>query len=614
MNSISTFDITKYPLLDILKDIKTGRIQLPDFQRDWVWDDAHVRRVLASISMAYPIGAVMLLQQGNHHQGFKPRPLDGVTLQGPPAPGLLILDGQQRLTTLFMVLLSEQPVLIKDSRSNKRSRKWYYLDLKKALAPNTERSEAILAFPESKKLRAFGGELIDVSTPENEYAAGLFPLSKVFGFLEWRSKYSKYWQYDTSALELINALEMEVIKKFEHYQMPVIQLRESLPKEAVCQVFEDTNTSGCDLNFFDLMTASYCAGDFSLRDDWQQRETRLKSHKLLRLLRNTDFIQAVTLVATYARHQKALENGCPVDKLPAISCRRSSVLQLSTEEYMSWAESVTRGFEEAARFLHGQKIFDANDLAYPIQLAALAAIFTVSGEHSSLEMPRKMLSQWFWCGVFGEMYTVGTDARVARDLLEVSAWLSGGKLPSTNREANFTTSRLHAIRRRQGAVYKGLSVLLRREGAVDWSTGEEINDVLYFEEQIDSHHIFPVAWCRKQGIDPSKYNCLVNRTPLTAKTNRVLGGEAPSIYLKQFSSYGTCSSRVDEMLRSHAIDPTTLRRDDFEGFFAARTRALMKLIEEAMGKCLTVEPFQESVAGYKNGNGNGLGRSILVNN
>src|SRR4028118_107034 len=154
MNSISTFDITKYPLLDVLKDIKTGRIQLPDFQRDWVWDDAHVRRVLASISMAYPIGAVMLLQQGNNHLSFKPRLLDGVTLQRPPAPGLLILDGQQRLTTLFMVLLSEQPVLIKDSNGNKRSRKWYYLDLKKALDPNIERSEAIIAFPESKKLRA----------------------------------------------------------------------------------------------------------------------------------------------------------------------------------------------------------------------------------------------------------------------------------------------------------------------------------------------------------------------------------------------------------------------------------------------------------------------------
>ncbi|MEW6498324.1 MAG: DUF262 domain-containing protein [Cyanobacteriota bacterium] len=188
MNSISTFDITKYPLLDILKDIKTGRIQLPDFQRDWVWDDAHIRRVLASISQAYPIGAMMLLQQGNHHQAFKPRLLDGVTLQHPPFPGLLVLDGQQRLTTLFMVLLSEQPVLIKDLNSNKRSRKWYYLDLKKALDPNTERSEAIIAFPESKKLRTFGGELIDVSTLDREYATGLFPLSKVFGFLEWRSR------------------------------------------------------------------------------------------------------------------------------------------------------------------------------------------------------------------------------------------------------------------------------------------------------------------------------------------------------------------------------------------------------------------------------------------
>lgn len=63
MNSISTFDITKYPLLDVLKDIKTGRIQLPDFQRDWVWDDLRVRRLLSSISLAYPVGAVMLLQQ-----------------------------------------------------------------------------------------------------------------------------------------------------------------------------------------------------------------------------------------------------------------------------------------------------------------------------------------------------------------------------------------------------------------------------------------------------------------------------------------------------------------------------------------------------------------------
>jgi uncharacterized protein with ParB-like and HNH nuclease domain len=86
MNSISTFDITKYPLLDVLKDIKAGRIQLPDFQRDWVWDDSRVRRLLSSISLAYPIGAVMLLQQENSQVRFKPRVVDGTLLQQPLLP------------------------------------------------------------------------------------------------------------------------------------------------------------------------------------------------------------------------------------------------------------------------------------------------------------------------------------------------------------------------------------------------------------------------------------------------------------------------------------------------------------------------------------------------
>ena len=128
MDSISTFDITKYPLFDVMKDIKIGRIQLPDFQRDWVWDDSHVRRLLASISLAYPIGAVMMLQQGIERRQFKPRLLNGVPTTATQTPNLLVLDGQQRLTTSFMVLLSEQPVVIKDPKSQKLTTKWYYPD------------------------------------------------------------------------------------------------------------------------------------------------------------------------------------------------------------------------------------------------------------------------------------------------------------------------------------------------------------------------------------------------------------------------------------------------------------------------------------------------------
>jgi hypothetical protein len=148
---------------------------------------------------------------------------------------------------------------------------------------------------------------------------------------------------------------------------------------------------------------------------------------------------------------------------------------------------------------------------------------------------------------------------------------------------------------------------------VDWSTGEEINDVLYFEQKVESHHIFPVSWCRKHDIDPKKYNCLVNRTPLSAKTNKKIGSKAPSVYLKEFERSGTSPEKLDDMLRSHAIEPEFLRQDDFEGFFAARTKALMELIGKAMGKPLIIEPFEPSVAEYKNGNGNSLHPAIVTN-
>ena len=150
--------------------------------------------------------------------------------------------------------------------------------------------------------------------------------------------FPSYWQYDSQKLELLDTLESELLKKFEHYQIPVIQLRDSLPKEAVCQVFEDTNTAGCDLNVFDLMSSSYCVGDFSLRDDWKSREARFQSFKVLRNVRNTDFMQAVTLVAGYVRRIEAANQGWNLDKLPGVSCGRSEVLKLTKEEYTSsWA-------------------------------------------------------------------------------------------------------------------------------------------------------------------------------------------------------------------------------------------------------------------------------------
>ena len=112
---MSTFDSTKTALGILLDDIISGKLQLPDFQRGWVWDDEHIRSLLVSIARSFPIGAVMLLETGGEVR-FQVRPVEGVTLPVDKKPERLILDGQQRLTSLTQVLKLRQPVETRDEK------------------------------------------------------------------------------------------------------------------------------------------------------------------------------------------------------------------------------------------------------------------------------------------------------------------------------------------------------------------------------------------------------------------------------------------------------------------------------------------------------------------
>ena len=74
---MTTFDSTKASLTDLLREITEGKIQLPDFQRGWVWDDNHIRDLLVSIGRSFPIGAIMLLKAGGEVR-FQTRPVEGL--------------------------------------------------------------------------------------------------------------------------------------------------------------------------------------------------------------------------------------------------------------------------------------------------------------------------------------------------------------------------------------------------------------------------------------------------------------------------------------------------------------------------------------------------------
>lgn len=596
MNSISTFDINKEPLLDLLRDIKQGKIQLVDFQRSWCWDEERIERVIASVSLGFPVGAVMLLQQGNPDIKFKPRLVEGMTLDNPPVPTALILDGQQRLTSLFMSLLSDQPVWIDRGKRYSPAQRWYYIDIHKALDyPHTDRRDAIFGLTANKKLYRPGESSVDCSTPEKEFESGLFPVSQVFNFAQWREQYCEYWNYDRQKLALIGQFEATVIKKFEHYQMGLFVLRAELPKEAVCYIFEENNKQQCELTHFDLLTSAFAATEFNLRQDWIQREQRLSTHRVLRLLKATDFLQAIALIVNYQRRTEALHQGGDPDRLPAVVCNRQDVLRLDLTQYQRWAEPITQSFEAVARFLHSQAIFDADDLPYPMQLVVMVPLFVILGETVKLDWVRQPIEQWFYCGAASGIYSRSREATAAKDLIEIPQWLKGGEVPATIKEAHLPAERLQNLINSTGATYRAVTALLRRDGALDFLSGEPITAARYFQERIENHHIFPQEWCKQQGIPRSRYNSIVNKTPLTAKTNKLLGGKAPSEYLAQLEGRGISRQRMDEILRSHLIEPETLRNDDFDSFFQARTKALLAMMSKVMAKSSTVEVSKDQL-------------------
>ena len=268
-----------------------------------------------------------MLETGNPAVRFKHRLLEGVVLNQPHKPEQLILDGQQRITSLFQVLLSENPVTTKDGRG-KEIHRWYYIDITKALDPNADREEAIISVPGDRIVRNFRGDILaDYSTIEKECAAEVFPLQLVFDTLGQNSWMQNYLQLEPTNIQ--NRLTrwsnfvQEVIQPYQQYQIPIILLTKETPREAVCQVFEKVNTGSVFLTVFELLTATYAADEFNLREDWVKREKKLKKQEVLGNVQNTDFLQAVTLVATRARQ----------NQVHAISCTRKDILKLTLDEY-----------------------------------------------------------------------------------------------------------------------------------------------------------------------------------------------------------------------------------------------------------------------------------------
>ena len=585
MSGVTTFDSTVESLSDLLSSIKELRTQLPDFQRGWVWDDERIKNLLISISFSYPIGSIMTLQTGNPNVRFAPRPVEGITNLNHIEPERLILDGQQRLTSLFQSLILKGPVKTRDSRGKEIFRH-YYINIDKIIDPDLDREEAIISVPENKIVKGLGNRILaDYSDTAKECEAGMLPVNLILHpaeLLAWQTHYFSSPNKINERLLKWGRLLGEIFPRFQNYQIPVIMLRKQTPKEAVCQVFENVNTGGVSLTVFELLTASFAADNFELRKDWEDKKEELTStsnifNKILSDISSTDLLQTISLLTTYKRRK--------LKPTAAVSCKRRDILKLTLDDYISWGDKAVDGFIEAAKFLQEQNVYSSRDLPYGSQLIPLSAIFVeLGGEGHNLNV-RNKIARWYWCGVLGELYGGGSETRFARDLPEVIAWINGEQEPSTIRDANFASERLYSLRTRNSAAYKGLHVLLMKAGGRDFISGVSIDIQTYYGDHIDIHHIFPRSYCDKKKIEKKLYDSIVNKTPLSYRTNRIIGGSAPSLYLEKIESQRKITKdELDNLLRTHLIDINSIRSDDFNTFFEDRRNRLIQIIEGIMGK------------------------------
>lgn len=584
------FQTPLYELSDYLKWTTSGRIQLPDFQRGYKWEEERIRSLLVTVLRGHPLGVVMLLKAGNDQIRFKPRTVEGVSVDPAVKPELLLLDGQQRLTSLTQALTGDGTVATMDSRGKLLERR-FYVDIALALQGEDRIDEAVFSTPADGIVRAnFGRDVVlDLSDAEKERQAGFFPLNLLFAGADtvtWLFAYSDHAQ--------ASQFHAQVVQPVTTYNIPAIELDNSTTKSAVATVFEKVNTGGLSLNVFELLTATFAGDpayfaehgtDFRLNDNWEETRAKFVAYPVLSSLENTDFLQAVTMLATWKRNR---DHAGP--RPPAVSAKREDVLKLSLDEYLEWVVPLREAFVWASDFLADRYIFDTKFLPYPKQLVPLAAIRVLMGHDADLLGPREKLVRWFWCGILGELYGSAIENRFVRDLELVPSWARGvvdADTPRTVQDATFVESRLHSLRTRNAAAYKGIYALLLANGARDWMEDKALDRVQYVSLAVDIHHIFPQAWCRQHDTDDEHRESIVNKTAISATTNRTIGGVAPSAYLAYIEKRAQIKpERLDALLAGHLVPADLLRVDAFDAYFARRRELLCELVEKAMGKAV----------------------------
>lgn len=550
-------DTNARTLKDLLAEAHSHTMAVPDFQRDFVWEPGATHDLIVSIANNYPAGSILRVRDAN--RVFAAREFEGAPSLSGQKHTFLVLDGQQRLTSLYQAFYG-----VGEHR--------YYMNLGRLL--DGEDFEDTIFHVRASTKWAKAHEDFDLQAKEL-----ILPLSILKGgagkFSDWARKVARRLpDQERIALEdALDAIKEKWIETIDDYQFPVVTLSDKTEPDALCTIFETLNSTGVKLSVFELLTARFWPRKINLRTLWDKAG---QEHPIISEFEVDPYyiLQSIALASR---------------KAP--SCKRGDVLNLTAEDITEWWPKVVAGLALGLDILRDDcRVLTPKWLPYQTMVAPLAAVLARSGMPRTplAGAQREKLKRWFWCAVYGQAYENAPNTRSAKDLVELTAWLCGGDLPETVNSLRFDPRSLRDVTPRQRAVYRGTICLIlgTGTGTRDFHTQSVITGKLITDEGIDDHHVFPSNYLKeKKGISLSRVrDCILNRTLIDRTTDQMISDRAPSDYMAEIR--GTPGFPFDKVLTSHCLptgDSSPFWRDDYDAFLAWRENRLWQEIQRVTG-------------------------------
>jgi hypothetical protein len=578
----------KRKVVGLVEQAHEGKICLPNFQRDFVWTREEVADLVRSIVRGYFIGSLLLLRCEPANPPFAPVFLRGAKPAYREArPELLVLDGQQRLSSLIYALTAPD-LSLKDSSQ----RRWFFVNLDVLLS---EPDSDDVVFDRAKR------ELRGLDTARAQYEQRMLPCTVLLSqqaFYRWRDGYEDWLR--TNHPDQVERYRSDwrdgwtsAVTAFQTFEAPLVELPrvDDSDSEAigrVCAIFEKLNSTGVDLSVYDLLTARLYRSGIRLHDLWAEA---CKSHHRLRAWSNGKADEhkfGVLVLRTLA-----LLRG--LDPKPRI------LIDLSPVDFENDWRRAARAMERALELValvgpDGFGVFAEKWLPGFGLVPILAALRAEIEDHRLGRTEREDLRRWYWCNVFMERYSSAVESKSRKDYLEMTRhWFEGGPEPEVFHDARNIIGapgfRVRSSASYASAVYSGLFCLLALRNARDWRRGEDIR-----LQELQDHHIFPQAYLKQHKITKRvDVNTVANRTLISDQTNGKIKAKAPATYLADAEVFPSGAS--DELLGPHFIDPRTRAlmeqagettadeevADLYQRFLQAREAAMIEEIRKACG-------------------------------